>query len=182
MYPREIFNSLLDKGLYYASEITFYRILKKFNALSHRTESKKGISRNKPAELKAYHKNQIWMWDITWLKSPVTGIWYYAYVIEDLYDRSNVAWMIYENESDEYSRELFEYACCKENAHPDFVHSDNRNTMKGVTLFALFKLFANRNEVIRNPVSKNPLNRSSDKLHQYKISELEILSPEEKSA
>ena len=47
---------------------------------------KKGTSRNKPAELKAYRKNQIWMWDITWLKSPVTGIWYYAYVIEDLYD------------------------------------------------------------------------------------------------
>ena len=61
----------------------------------------------KRAELKAYHKNQIWMWDITWLKSPVTGIWYYAYVIEDLYDRSIVAWMIFENESDEHSRELF---------------------------------------------------------------------------
>ncbi len=40
------------------------------------------------------------MMDITWLKSPVTGIWYYAYVIEDLYDRSIVAWMIFENESD----------------------------------------------------------------------------------
>lgn len=78
------------------------------------------------------------MWDITWLKSPVTGIWYYAYVIEDLYDRSVVAWMIFENESDEHSRELFEYACNKENAHPDFVHSDNGNPMKGVILVALY--------------------------------------------
>lgn len=117
MNPREIYNSLLDKGLYYASESTFYRILKKYNALTHRSESKKGTSRNKPAELKAYRKNQVWMWDITWLKSPVTGIWYYAYVIEDLYDRSIVAWMIFENESDEHSHELFEYACNKENAH-----------------------------------------------------------------
>ena len=95
MNPREIYNSLLDKGLYYASESTFYRILKKYNALTHRSESKKGTSRNKPAELKAYRKNQVWMWDITWLKSPVTGTWYYAYVIEDLYDRSIVAWMIF---------------------------------------------------------------------------------------
>ena len=138
MNPREIYNSLLDKGLYYASESTFYRILKKYNALTHRSENRKGASRNKPAELKAYRKNQVWMWDITWLKSPVTGIWYYAYVIEDLYDRSIVAWMIFKNESDEHSRELFEYACRKENAHPDFVHSDNGNPMKGVTLVALY--------------------------------------------
>ena len=59
-------------------------------------------------------------------------------MIEDLYDRSIVAWMIFENESDEHSRELFEYACREENAHPDFVHSDNGNPMKGVTLVALY--------------------------------------------
>lgn len=46
--------------------------------------------------------------------------------------------MIFENESDEHSRELFEYACQKENAHPDFVHSDNGNTMKGITLVAFY--------------------------------------------
>ena len=91
MNPREVFNSLLDKGLYYASESTFYRILRKYNALAHRSESKKGTSRNKPQELKAYRKNQVWMWDITCLKSPVIGIWYYAYGIEDLYDRSIAA-------------------------------------------------------------------------------------------
>ena len=32
------------------------------------------------------------MWDITWLKTDVRGIYYYAYVIEDLYDRSS-GWM-----------------------------------------------------------------------------------------
>ena len=97
MTPVEAFNSLLDKGIYHASSRSFYRILKRFNAFTHRTETKSGTSRSKPAELKAYAKNQIWMWDITWLKSPVTGIYYYAYVIEDLYDRSIVSWMIYEN-------------------------------------------------------------------------------------
>ena len=81
MTPVEAFNSLLDKGIYHASSRSFYRILKRFNALTHRTETKTGTSRSKPAELKAYAKNQVWMWDITWLKSPVTGIYYYAYVI-----------------------------------------------------------------------------------------------------
>lgn len=138
MTPAEAYNSLLDKGIYLASTRTFYRILKEFNALAHRTESKSGTSRHKPAELKAYAKNQVWMWDITWLKSPVTGIYYYAYVIEDLYDRSIVAWMIFENESDSHSKELFEYACRKEKAHPQFVHSDNGNPMKGITLVAFY--------------------------------------------
>lgn len=46
--------------------------------------------------------------------------------------------MIFENESDEHSRELFEYACRKENAHPDFVHSDNGNPMKGKLVFVDF--------------------------------------------
>lgn len=138
MTPVEAFNSLLDKGIYHASSRTFYRILKRFNALTHRTETKSGTSRSKPAELKACAKNQVWMWDITWLKSPVTGIYYYAYVIEDLYDRSIVSWMIYENESDVHSKELFENACRKENAHPKFVHSDNGNPMKGITLVAFY--------------------------------------------
>ena len=138
MTPAETFNSLLDKGIYHASSKTFYRILKRFNALTHRTETKSGTSRSKPTELKAYAKNQVWMWDITWLKSPVTGIYYYAYVIEDFYDRSIVSWMIYENESDVHSKELFENACRKENAHPKFVHSDNGNPMKGITLVAFY--------------------------------------------
>ena len=78
------------------------------------------------------------MWDITWLKSLVTGIWYYAYVIIDLYDRSVINWAIYENESDEHSTQLFKDACIKHGCSPQFVHSDNGNPMKGVTLVGLF--------------------------------------------
>jgi putative transposase len=63
-------------------------------------------------------KNYVWMWDITWLKSPVTGIYYYAYVIEDLFDRSVVSWAIHENESDVHARDLFEAACIQEKTHP----------------------------------------------------------------
>ena len=90
--PNEIYNSLLDKWIYLASSRTFYRILKEFNAIYHRTEERKGNSKKKPDELKATAPNQVWMWDITWVKTDVRGIYYYAYVIEDLYDRSS-GWM-----------------------------------------------------------------------------------------
>ena len=138
MNPHEVFNSLLDKGIYLASERTFYRILKKNNALAHRSESRGGTSKHKPDELTAVRKNQVWMWDITWLKTDVRGIYYYAYVIEDLFDRSIVGWMIFENESDVHAKELFEAVCLKEKAHPKFVHSDNGEPMKGITLVAFY--------------------------------------------
>ena len=138
MNPNEIYNSLLDKGIYLASSRTFYRILKEFNAIYHRTEDRKGNSKKKPDELKATAPNQVWMWDITWVKTDVRGIYYYAYVIEDLYDRSIVGWMIFDSESDVHAAELFDATCRKENCHPDFVHSDNGEPMKGITLCAFY--------------------------------------------
>ena len=65
-------------------------------------------------------------------------MWYYAYVIIDLYDRSVINWAIYENESDEHSKQLFKDACRKHGCAPKFVHSDNGNPMKGVTLVGFF--------------------------------------------
>jgi len=138
MNPHEVYNSLLDKGIYLASESTFYRILRERKAIEHRSECRGGTSKKKPDELTATEKNRVWMWDITWLKTDVKGIYHYAYVIEDLFDRSIVSWAIYENESDEHAKELFKNACEKEHAHPDFVHSDNGEPMKGITLVAFY--------------------------------------------
>ncbi len=138
MNPHEVYNSLLDKGIYLASESSFYRILRKHKAIIHRRETKEGSSRKKPDELKATAKNQVWMWDITWIKTSVQGLYYYAYVIEDLFDRSIIGWAIYENESDKHAKELFELVMQKENAHPQFIHSDNGNAMKGITLVAFY--------------------------------------------
>jgi putative transposase len=136
--PHEVYNSLLDKGIYLASESSFYRILREHNAVMHRGETREGTSRKKPDELTATAANQVWMWDITWIKRDVTGLYWYAYVIEDLYDRSIVGWAIYPDESDEHAKELFERITEKEHAHPIFVHSDNGNAMKGITLVAFY--------------------------------------------
>lgn len=55
----EVYNALLDKGLYFASESSFYRILRSRNAVTHRQETKEGSSRAKPETLKATAKNQV---------------------------------------------------------------------------------------------------------------------------
>jgi len=42
--------------------------------------------------------NQVWIWDITWLKGLVRGIYYRLYLIIDLFSRKIVGWDIWEKE------------------------------------------------------------------------------------
>lgn len=70
--PSQIVPSLADKGIYIASESSFYRVLRAHGQQHHRGNSKTPGS--KPlATHRATGPNQVWMWDITWLPGPVRG-------------------------------------------------------------------------------------------------------------
>ena len=135
--PHQIVPLLLNKGRYLASESTFYRMLKVEDLLHHRSNSRVKKNRSKPPERKAIGPNQVWCWDITWLHRTILGLFYYAYVIIDIFDRSIVGWSVQENESEIHSRELFERISAGRNICFDFLHSDNGNPMRGVSLLAL---------------------------------------------
>lgn len=94
----------------------------------------------KPPERVATGSNQVWCWDITYLRSPVRGLFYYAYVIIDVWDRSIVKWTINLREDEALALELFQEAL-RDNKISDvlFVHSDNGHPMKGITLLAFFE-------------------------------------------
>ena len=79
--PYEIVAIIAEKGLYLASESTFYRILREEKMLVHRGNSRPAASNNRPPERAATGPNQVWCWDITYLRSNVAGFFYYAYVI-----------------------------------------------------------------------------------------------------
>lgn len=53
--------------LYLASESTFYRILREEKLLTHRLRSRKPVKREVPTAV-ATRANQLWSWDITYLK------------------------------------------------------------------------------------------------------------------
>ena len=72
--------SLADKGIYIASESSFYRVLREENMQNHRGRSKKP-ERRLPESHLATAPNQVWTWDITWLKGPVKGLYYRLYLI-----------------------------------------------------------------------------------------------------
>ena len=135
--PRQIVPKLADEGFYVASESSMYRILKMHHLLSHREESKPKSVHNLRPHI-ATGPNQIWSWDITYLKSPIGGEFYYLYLFIDIWSRKIVGWDVFEKECMEYSSLLVEKAIKIEGIkNGDLViHSDNGGPMKGATMLA----------------------------------------------
>ncbi len=78
------------------------------------------------------------MWDITWLPGPVRGMFYYLYLILDLYSRKIVGWEIWSEESAANAAILMRRTVMSEGItkqlRPLVLHSDNGSPMKGSTL------------------------------------------------
>jgi transposase InsO family protein len=134
--PGQIVASLLEKGIYFGSERTLYRILKAKSALVNRTESRKPGRHRKPPELRASGPNQVWTWDITWLKTDVKGIFVYGYAVIDIFSRMIVGWTVEQTESPELARNLYDRIIRDRKVKPQFVHADNGGPMKGLSLVA----------------------------------------------
>lgn len=169
--PYKIHASLLNNGIYIASISSFYRVLREERLIHHRGNTRPGTSHNKPPELIATGPNQVWTWDITWLPSYRRGIFYYSYTIIDIWDRSIIKWAIHDREDDALAQELFQSAF-EENGYPDvFVHSDNGNPMKGISLMTLFYDLGISNSYSRPRVSDdNPFIESWFKTLKYHVS------------
>jgi putative transposase len=139
--PYEIVPILAEEGRYIASESSFYRYLRKHGLMHHRGNGKAKSSHNKPPELIATGPDQVWCWDITWLKSDISGLFYYCYMIKDIWKKNIVGWEIHEYESVDIASDLFRRLQRKFNLDGVRLHSDNGNPMKGATmLITLFNL------------------------------------------
>ena len=135
--PGQIVPTLADLGIYIGSESTFYRIFKANNLLVHRSKSspRKHV---KPEELLAMSPNQIWSWDITYLRAEIRGMFYYLYLPMDIFSRMIVHWEIHESESAELASEMITRACEKQGIARGQItlHSDNGGSMKGATMLS----------------------------------------------
>lgn len=99
--PSQIVPRLADKGVYLASESTIYRILRQEGQLAHRGRSKAPTRRAGAASRshRATGPGQVWSWDITYLRTPVRGMFYYLYLIMDVWSRKIVGARVYDVES-----------------------------------------------------------------------------------
>ncbi len=138
--PRQIVPTLADRGVYVASESTFYRLLKAKELLNHR-ENSHPPRHHRPQELLANAPNQIWSWDITYLRSNILGMFFYLYMVVDIYSRKIITWEVADYESAEISTAMIRRACLREGIQKNslFIHSDNGGPMKAATMLATLK-------------------------------------------
>ena len=129
--PASVYASLLDEGTYLCSERTMYRILDEQQEVRERRNQLRHPSYSKP-ELLATAPNQVWSWDITKLKGPVTWSYFYLYVILDIFSRYVVGWMVADREASTLAKKLIGQSCEKQHIGRDqlILHADRGPSMK----------------------------------------------------
>lgn len=168
--PSQIVPRLADEGRYFASESTFYRVLKAEKMLQHRGAESPRKPRSKPRALQAMAPNQLFSWDITYLPTEIKGIYFYLYMFIDIFSRKVVGWQVYENESSALAGEVIRDICVRENIAPNQVvlHSDNGSPMKGATMLATLQTLGVMPSFSRPSVSNdNPYAESFFKTLKY---------------
>jgi transposase InsO family protein len=170
--PKQIVPALADKGEYMGSESSIYRILREEGQLNHREKSRAPQKRNKPEEHVATGPNQVWSWDITYLRSPIRGEFFYLYMIEDVWSRKIVGWEVRPEESSVYASLLLQRTCVKEGVKREdllVLHMDNGSPMKGSTFLATMQRLGVVPSFSRPRVSNdNPYSESLFKTLKYR--------------
>lgn len=136
--PSQIVPKLADEGQYIASESSFYRILHEANEQHHRGRSQKPRKSIPPKGFCATGSNQVWSWDITWLPAYIRGMFFYLYMIVDVFSRKIVGWEVFDRECSSYAASFVHKAVLAEGCvlEPLVLHSDNGSPQKGFTLNA----------------------------------------------
>jgi len=134
--PSQIVPKLADQGRYLASESSFYRILRAQGQQRHRGRAKPPVRRKPPASHQACAPCEVWTWDITWMPGPVAGMFFYLYLIVDIFSRKIVGWEVHEREAAELAATLIRQAVLSEGCitRPLVLHADNGSPMKGATM------------------------------------------------
>ena len=129
--PATVWASLLDEGVYLASERTMYRLLAEAGEVRERRAQRRHPSYWKP-QLLATGPNQLWSWDITKLPGPAKWTGYHLYVILDVFSRYVVGWMVAGRESAALAQRLIGATLHKQGIAPGTltIHADRGSSMR----------------------------------------------------
>jgi putative transposase len=167
--PATIFATLLDEGKYLCSVRTMYRILSDLDHVRERRAVARRPVYSKP-ELLATAPNQVWSWDITKLKTYEKWVYFYLYVLLDIFSRYVVGYLIANRESGALARDLIEESCQKQGILPGTltIHSDRGTPMKSKTVNMLYSDLGIDPSLSRPSVSDdNPFSEAQFKTVKY---------------
>jgi len=169
--PSQIVPRLADQGGYVASESSFYRILHEANEQHHRGRSQKPRKSTPPKGFCATGSNQVWTWDITWLPAFIRGMFFYLYMIVDVFSRKIVGWEVFDRECSGNAAGFVYKAVLAEGCilKPLVLHSDNGSPQKGATLNAKLESLGIMASFSRPRVSNdNPYSESLFRTCKYR--------------
>ena len=171
--PSQIVPSLLDQGVYLASESSYYRVLKEYDLVHHRGRSQPPRKLAKPTSFAASRPNQVWSWDITYLPTRVVGQFYYLYLFEDIFSRKIIGYEVHQRECGELASQLVQQCMLREQcfnaSEPLVLHSDNGAPMKALTMKAKLEELGVMSSYSRPRVSNdNPYSESLFRTLKYR--------------
>lgn len=136
--PAQVYATLLDEGVYLASERTMYRILADNREVRERRNQLRRPAYARP-ELLATGPNQLWSWDITKLRGPERWVYYYLYVLLDVFSRYVVNWTVAHREGARIAEALIADAVYAQGIMPGTltIHADRGGAMRSKTVAQL---------------------------------------------
>jgi putative transposase len=168
--PTEVYATLLDEGVYLASERTFYRVLAASGETTERRNQLSHPAYAKP-ELLATHPNEVWSWDITKLLGPTKWTYFYLYVILDIFSRYVVGWMIAHQELAALAERLIAETLAKQDIAPGHltIHADHGASMTSKPIaFLLADLGVTKTHSRPHVSNDNPYSESQFKTLKYR--------------
>jgi putative transposase len=168
--PAQIYAALLDQSIYLCSERTMYRILAEEGLVGER---RRGHRRTgyEPPRVQATGPNQAWSWDISYLKGPASRVWFYLYVLLDIYSRKIVGWTIDTVESETVAKRLIGRTCQREGIDDKqlMLHSDRGAQMTSSTIAELLETLGVTRSLSRPRTSNdNPYSEAAFKTVKYR--------------
>ena len=167
--PAEVYATLLDEGKYLCSLRTMYRILTEQAEVRERRRQLQHPRYQAP-ELLATGPNQLWSWDITKLKGPAKWIYFYLYVLLDVFSRYVVGWLVADRDSATLAQRLIQQTCERQGVEKGklTIHADRGPAMiaKSVALL-LADLGVTKTHSRPHVSNDNPYSESQFKTLKY---------------
>jgi putative transposase len=166
----QVHTRLLDQGCFMGSTSTFYRVLKQLGATRERRQKER--AHYEEPHLMANGPNQVWTADISKLRGPEKWVFYYLYVLLDLYSRFVVAWMITTGENALLFQDLIEQGYDSQGLTKEsglWIHTDRGSPMTAKTTAQFEMDLGILKSVSRPRVSNdNPFSESTFKTVKYR--------------
>lgn len=171
MAPRPIHAKLLEEGTYMCSPRTMYRLLAQQDESKERRQPATRREFARP-ELLATRPNEVWTWDVTWLRGSQKGERYALYVMLDLFSRYVVGWMLAHTENGELAADFIRQCLEHQEIQPGelTVHSDRGSAQKSEKVVKLTDKFQVSRSYGRPRVcNDNPFSEAVNKTTKYHI-------------